>query len=331
MDMSNTWGMYIGTLRDGFANNTQLKKRPEMRNMYQRYNVEKEDLRQIGLILDDSCQNVAEEIQERAKASRVKKSEQSTTPSKPILRASPTKPPRKLPSGASSPTKTPILKRVKSLQEGLANEANPKTPERKKAKTAEIYQAINTLERRLPSVTFPKTPKSGSNTGASSSRVTLDLQALASQPSDSEPPNISEEEAEAEAMLVDSQASTSTSAPSLPFTPQRPKRSTLFPKTPGEFDLTPKPRSRAQRRAAALMDGACTDEDDSEDEEEEDEDEEDTTQPRRHRPILLGHRQWLERDPRIERERAIAQDLKQKMVKKYGHPFAHLRSATLVS
>ncbi|KAK7690023.1 hypothetical protein QCA50_006667 [Cerrena zonata] len=235
-----------------------LKKRQDMKNMYKKYQVDKEDVREIGFILEESCQDVADEIKRKTKALKSSEPGPSTLPSKSTQATSPPKPPHATANATASPTKTPILKRVKSLQEQLMEEGLPKTPVRKKAKTAGSYRTINTREHKL-SAAFPSTSKSNTPSGASSSRATLDLQPFASQPSDPDASNVTEEEAETEALLVESRSSTS----SVPFTPQRPKRSTLFPKTPGEFDLTPRPR--AQRRVAAMLEENGMDQDESED------------------------------------------------------------------
>ena len=205
-----------------------------------------------------------------------------------------------------------------------------RSPERKKAKTAETLQILST-QRKLPAA-FPKTPQSAASGRASSSRVTLDVQTSVHHSEDSQQAD-STDDAEAEAMLVadDSRSQTSTSASeasSLPFTPQRPKRSTLFPKTPGEFDVTP--NVRKQRRVAAMIEeNGMDDEDASDDNESQLED--DAPFQKRYRPVFLGHRQWVQRDPRFERDREAAQRLKRGMVKKYGHPFEHLRPSAIIS
>ncbi|CAL1713274.1 unnamed protein product [Somion occarium] len=303
--------------------------RAQMDTYHEDHDISSGDLKQVRQVLDASCASVAREIKLKVNALRSErtgapptatkepsKGSAPSSPNKSALQRTPSKSALRAASLLSSPTKTPTTKRKVAFHtEGEDDnmvDAPLETPTKKKAKLVGSYNTINTHERALPAIDFTKVGKSPKSGAASSSRVTLDLlqRARQSDTSDTEMANV---ETDGETpMLVEMERS----APSIPSTPRHPKRSTLFPATPGEFDMTP---SRRQRRRAAEIE----DEDEVEDEE--------PVLPRRHRPALLGHRQWLQRDPRLEREQKMAEVTRRSMLEKYGHPFEHLRLAAAVS
>jgi hypothetical protein len=45
---------------------------------------------------------------------------------------------------------------------------------------------------------------------------------------------------------------------------------------------------------------------------------------RRFRPVFLDRAQWVQRAPRLDRDRAMAERRMQELIARWGHPFEHL-------
>ncbi|THH30660.1 hypothetical protein EUX98_g3531 [Antrodiella citrinella] len=229
----------------------------------------------------------------------------SRSPSKSVLKA---------PSVECSPSKTPTHKR-KVIFSAEAEDTDDfdgselDTPSRKKRKVADAFPTVvfPSSAKRLPALNL--TP--GRGLTASSSRTTLDeIPESAAESSEALPDSDHEETI----MQVDLPVVSTTATPA-PSTPRRPRKSTSqaqLPATPSDYYGTPSRRNKTMTPSKAVTDN-----------------EDEFVMPRRHRPILLGYKQWFEVDPRLKRELSLAESAKAILVGKHGHPFEHLKQVAV--
>ncbi|KAI0080653.1 hypothetical protein K474DRAFT_1672428 [Panus rudis PR-1116 ss-1] len=311
-------------------------RKSEISHLHVEYKVARDELEEVTEAIDETCQQLEMEINHTTNTLRAERNAaQATTqksthaadadqtaeqavppkvsgttsvdvepstphsPSKSHLTRSPSKSAMRAPSVASSPTKTPSHKRKVAFSEAFDEEEedNMKTPTRKKMKTSGGF----TLEP-LPPPSFLAAVRGSKTPQASSSRVVLNgLQANRDTDNDDDEGELIQEAR----TLVDPNSS-------IPTTPRKTRRSTLFPATPSEFDITPSRHGRGRRRATSKSKSG--EESLASDEEEGGE----ALLPHRHRPILLSHKQWLLRDPRVVQQWKAAEAAKKSMIDKFG-------------
>ena len=178
-----------------------------------------------------------------------------------------------------------FMKSVPEVDEGESSEGETmETPSKKRVRLfADEVAAAVTPMAKLQLERDPPTVRAQSRPRASSSRRTLDQ-----LPDDEENP-----------MQVDSPSviPITTPATAMPTTPRRNRTAPSTPKrTPG---------SRTRGRSTPRRNG----EDDVEDQPE---------LPPRYRPVFLDHRQWYARDPRIEKEIVMGEELRRTFMERFG-------------
>lgn len=292
-------------------------------------------------VLDNNCQTVAQEIAQKAQALRGSKGGKATQ-----LEAVPPSPTK-----ASSPKKTSV-RRTDSLQ-SLSPFKTP-THKRKVAffpaggteTTANIEDSPSKRQRRLKPVPdaepFRRALRGESSATSvlstpTSSRVTLDAlqdtmdvgeaaQEVTTQEELGDmgqlppPSDVSESDGESDipdAEMSDGSTSSLAHRSVEPMTPRRSQRQTKarfssqVMTAPSTNSIGGTPRKNVLGKGRYISD---------EDMEE--------TAIRRRRPVLLEHRQWIQRDPKVEREEKLRAQWVREMVEKRGsHPFEKLRAA----
>jgi len=178
-----------------------------------------------------------------------------------------------------------FMKSVPEVDEGESSEDETmETPSKQRIRlfADEVAAAVTPMGKLQPEAVPPRT-RARSQSQASTSRRTLDQ-----LPDDDKNP-----------MQVDTPSvlPIATPATTIPATPRRNRTAPSTPKrTPG---------SRTRGKSTPRRNG----EDDTENE---------LALPPRYRPVFLDHRQWYVRDPRIEKEIAMGEELRRTFREKFG-------------
>jgi len=178
-----------------------------------------------------------------------------------------------------------FMKSVPEVDEGESSEDETmETPSRKRIRLfADGAAAAVTPMAKLQPEKGSATTKAQSRSRASSSRQTLDQ-----LPDDNDNP-----------MQVDPPSFIPIATP-VAAVPSTPRRNRTAPSTPKRT-----PGSRTRGKSTPRRNG----EDDVGDE---------LALPPRYRPVFLDHRQWYARDPRIEKEIAMGEELRKVFMEKFG-------------
>lgn len=319
-------------------------KRP-FDQIMEHHRISEDDYKDIVDALDSNCQTLADEIDQRVKALRASKKTgkaagEAASPSK---SASPSKPALRETSSVRSlsPFKTPAHKRKVTFSpvkdfEVESNSGVEDTPSKRQK-----FSSPNKYNKSPAFTAFQQAARGQSSMASavstpSSSRTTLDLlQGRASEDEviqgatsvaeseDAElqiPPLSDASSSDVDSNVPDvemSDASTSSAAPSSPepTTPRRSQRQgkPRFPSlamTPTTSSVDGTPRKGALGKSSRRYDVNA----------------EEPTR-RRRRPVLLEHRQWQQRDPRVVREEKMREQWVKEMIEKRGsHPFERLRA-----
>jgi len=178
-----------------------------------------------------------------------------------------------------------FMRSVPEVDEGESSEDEAmETPSKQRIRLfADEVTATVTPMAKLQSEKGPTPARTRSQPRASSSRQTLDQ-----LPDDDENP-----------MQVDSPSLIPITTPAA-IVPTTPRRSRTMPSTPKRT-----PGSRTRGKSTPRRGGR----DDAEGE---------LALPPRYRPVFLDHRQWYARDPRIEEEVAMGEELRRVFMEKFG-------------
>lgn len=285
---------------------SQLKK-VQPTALIKEYGIPPEDYKYVADVIRDSCDMVGKDIGRKVSDLRKEQKAAKLVAAESIPTATPAKSVSRTPSKsvlksgssyASSPTKTPSQKRkvvFSSVDEEDGSTLD--TPTRKRPKLTNLLNPNHRTPHSnvLPALTFPSVDEEETSYPASSSKVMQDLLQATYDPTTDNDSSTD----------VDGPSSPSRSAPS---TPRHPTHSTIDPVAPSDREQTPRKRKTSQ--------GLNLKPPPAEDDE--------ITRPRRCRPILLSHRQWFLRDPRVEMEWRLAESAKQTLIQNHGHPFQHL-------
>ena len=178
-----------------------------------------------------------------------------------------------------------FMKPVPEVDEGESSEDETmETPSKQRIRlfTDEVVGAVTPMAK-LQLKERPTTARTQSRSRASTSQRTLDQ-----LPNDEENP-----------MQVDPQSVIPITTPVTPI-PTTPRRNRITPSTPKRT-----PGSRTRDKSTPRRNR----EDDVEGE---------LALPPRYRPVFLDHRQWYARDPRIEKEIAMGEELRRTFMEKFG-------------
>ncbi|KAI0087705.1 hypothetical protein BDY19DRAFT_907159 [Irpex rosettiformis] len=290
------------------------------------HGISEDDYQEVVDALNANCQAVKKDIERKLRALRAERraDTSTTTGTTPTLRKTSSK--SALRDVSLSPTKTPAHKRKVAFSPTKAPQANPDdtdvedTPSKRQK-----FLSPSKRSTRQSLAAFRDALRGTPSSSKASLAETTDEQEDMDEDSASIPARSELSSSDGDTDIADVEMSDPSASSiadlSMDDTPMTPRRSQRQPKPRSAFDfestLTPRKSARPEsplKRGKATHRKSYIEQDEVE------------VIRRRCRPVLLEHKQWLQRDVRADNERKVREQWVRDMIEKCGgHPFESLR------